>query len=221
MGDGVNSTPAGISSKPKPKHAAFEPLALVLLSLATIATAWCSYQAATWSGVSQRTMNLSAGASRRALTAELHAYQMAQLDVVLFSEYVNARASSNEVLARFYEDRFRGEAKTAFNAWMAMNPLKNSNAPAHPFVTNLYRPKLLVDAAAAEDESQKLWSQAGEAGRTGRSYVLVTVLLASALFCSGTASKFEAAWIHKVVLGLGVAILLFAAVRLLMLPVRF
>ncbi len=145
---------------------------------------------------------------------------MALLDVLLFSQHINARASSNETLSRFYADRFRGEAKTAFEAWMATQPFENANAPPHPFVTNLYKPRLLEDARLAEAESHQLWQRAGEAGRTSRSYVLITVLLASALFCGGTAPKFEAVWIRRSVLLLGLTAIIFAAVRLLSLPVQ-
>ena len=210
------ATPA----KTAPKYTLFEPVALVLLSLATVGTAWCSYQAATWGGISQRTMNLSAAASRRAVTGQLQSYQVALLDVLLFSQYINARAGSNEPLSRFYADRFRGEAKTAFAAWMATQPFENANAPAHPFVTNFYKPRLLEGAQLAEDEAQRLWQQAGEAGRTSRSYVLVTVLLASVLFCGGTASKFETPWIRRTVVALGLAAFIFAGARLFLLPVQ-
>ena len=109
-------------AKASAKHALFEPLSLVLLSLATVGTAWCSFQAAAWGGVSQRLTNLSAAASRRAAAGQLQSYQMALLDVLLFSQHINARASSNETLARFYADRFRGEAKAAFQAWLATQP---------------------------------------------------------------------------------------------------
>lgn len=209
------STPAVL---PK-KHALFEPVALVLLSLATVGTAWCSYQAAVWGGVSQRTMNLSSVAGRRAAANELQSQQIKLADVLLFTQYLNARASSNESLARFYVERFRGEAKTAFNAWIATQPFENPNAPAHPFVTNLYQPRLLEDAHQAEAESQRFWQEAGEAGRNSRGYVLITVLLATALFCGGTAAKFEGAWIRRAVLALGLAAFVFAVGRLVLLPV--
>jgi len=208
------------AAEPPRKHAPFEPLALVLLSLATVGTAWCSYQAAAWSGVSQRTMNMSAEASRQAVTDQLHAHQTALMDVQLFSQYINARANSNEALATFYADRFRDEAKTAFKAWMATRPFENPKAPAHPFLTNFYQPRQLAEADQEEKESQRLWQQAGEAGRTGRSYVLVTVLLATALFCGGTASRFEVLWVRRGVLLLGLIAFLFAAGRLLMLPIK-
>ena len=202
------------------KHVLFEPIALVLLSLATVGTAWCSFQAAVWGGISQRTMNQSAVVGRHATANELQSLQLRLADVMLFSQYVNARAVSNDSLAQFYADRFRDEAKTAFAAWMATKPFENTNAPAHPFVTNFYQPRLLEEARVAEAESQKLWQQAGEAGRTSRSYVLITVLLASALFCGGTASKFDALWIRRAVLALGLAAFVFASARLLLLPIQ-
>jgi len=145
---------------------------------------------------------------------------MELLDVMLFSEYINAHVASNEALARFYAERFRGEAKTAFEKWMATRPFENTNAPPHPFVTNLYQPRLLEEARLAEAESKRRWDQAGEAGRTSRSYVLMTVLLASALFCGGTASKFDQVWVRRGVMLLGLAAFVFAVQRLWLLPVQ-
>src|SRR4051812_41949670 len=209
------SNPAA-SASDMSRHLLFEPIALVLLSLATVGTAWCSFQAAAWGGVSQRNMNLLAASGRRAAAAELQSFQLKLADVLLFSQYVNARAASNDTLARFYSDRFRGEAKSAFDAWMATQPFVNPNAPPHPFVTNLYQPRVLEDARRAETESQDLWQRAGEAGRTSRSYVL----LATALFCGGSASKFEALWIRRSVLGLGLAAFMFVLVRAVVLPIQ-
>jgi hypothetical protein len=220
MSDGTKDASSTPPPGAKPRHALFEPMALLLLSLATVGTAWCSFQAAVWGGVSQRMMNLSAASSRNAAAAQLQSQQLSMLDVLLFSQYMNARSTTNETLARFYADRFRGEAKSAFEAWIATRPFENPNAPAHPFVTNLYQPHLLLEAKAAETEAQRLWQHAGDAGRNSRGYVLVTVLLASALFCGGTASKFEALWIRRAVLALGLAAFVFAATRLALLPVQ-
>lgn len=214
-----NSGPPA-TAKATPRHAWFELVALMFLSLATVGTAWCSFQAAAWGGVSQRTMNLSAASSRSAAVDQLQAYQMALVDVLLFSQHINARVSSNEPLARFYADRFRAEARAAFESWMAMQPFENASAPAHPFVTNLYKPRLLEEARLQETQSQRLWQQAGEAGRTSRSYVLITVLLASALFCGGVVSKFETFWIRRSVLALGLGAFVFAAARLFSLPIK-
>jgi len=216
----ASATPTSDAAAARRKRAAFEPIALVLLSLATVGTAWCSFQAATWASVAQRLSNLSAAASRNAVTAQLQANQLAVMDVLLFSQHINARAASNEPLSRFYSERFRKEAKAAFDAWMATKPFENEQAPAHPFGPDLYKPQLLEVARAAEDESLALWQEAGDAGRVSRTYVLITVMLASALFCGGTASKFETPSIRRTVVALGLAAFAFAAGRLLVLPVQ-
>jgi hypothetical protein len=197
------------------------PWALVLLSLATVGTAWCSYQAAVWVGVSQSNMNLSAALGRKAAAQELQSLQYRLADVMLFSQYINARAGSNETLAQFYADRFRDEAKSAFEAWLAQRPFENPAAAPHPFVTNFYQPALLAQAAEAQARSEGHWQQAGEAGRTSRGYVLTIVLLAMALFCGGTAPKFDSLWMRRSVLGLGLGAVFFALSRLVMLPCQF
>ena len=91
----------------------------------------------------------------------------------------------------------------------------------HPFVTNLYQPRLFEEERPAEAKSHSLWAKSGEAGRTSGSYVLTTVVLASALFCGATAAKFENLWFRRAVLLLGMAAFVFAADRLWVLPVRF
>src|SRR5690349_8033950 len=129
MNKGVATPESSSRSGSSSKHALFEPFALLLLSLATVGTAWCSFQAASWQGAAQGLMNLSAASSRQAVTSELQSSQMAVVDVLLFSQYVNARANSNEMAAQFYADRFRPEAKAAFQAWMASKPFENASAP--------------------------------------------------------------------------------------------
>ena len=180
---GTNPKESESVAQAKPKTAVLEAAGLLLLSLATVGTAWCSYQAAGWGGAAGGEANKATAASRRAAVAQLQTYQIQLMDVLLFTEHINARASSNETLARFYSDRFRGEAKTAFDGWMALKPFEaNSTAPPHPFVTNLYHPRYLEDAQIAEAESQRFSERAGVAGRVSRDYVLITVLLACALF---------------------------------------
>jgi hypothetical protein len=194
---------------------------LVLLSLATVGTAWCSYQAAAWGAAAQGAVNRANAAARDAVVHQLKSSQMTLLDVALFSHYINARGQSNEPLVRFYSNLFRDEAKAAFEQWLVLRPFENPTAPPHPFVTNFYQPRLLAAAAESEADTIREFTAAGDAGRTSRAYILITVVLASALFCGGTASKFDNQWIRRAVLVMGMAAFLFAALRLLLLPIQF
>ena len=49
-----------------------------------------------------------------------------------------------------------GDATVAFDAWLAARPFENPDAPPHPFVTNLYQPRLLTEAREAEAESARM-----------------------------------------------------------------
>jgi hypothetical protein len=220
MGTNPKESEGAGTPGPAPKTALLEAAGLLLLSLGTVGTAWCSFQAASWGAAAGGEANKATAASRRAAVAQLQASQMQLVDVLLFSQHINARASSNETLARFYSDRFRGEAKAAFEAWLATKPFENADAPPHPFVTNLYHPRFMEDVQAAETESQQFSERAGEAGRVSRNYILITVLLACALFCGGTAAKFEYVKIRRAVLVLGLVLFVFAAQRLVLLPIK-
>jgi len=218
----TDSTPESESNsgRSKGQHRLFEPISLVLLSVATVGTAWCSYQAASWGAVAQNATVRADSAGRDAAALQLQNSQLSVLDVVLFSQFVNAHTSSNEALAHFYADRFRGDAKQAFEEWLATRPFENPSAAPHPFVTNHYHPSLLRSAEEAQRETSRQFVAAGEAGRIARSYILVTVVLACALFCGGTAAKFDQPLSRRIILVLGLGAFVFAIVRLLSLPMQ-
>jgi hypothetical protein len=211
-------TPESAEKKIASRSALFETVALLLLSVATVGTAWCSYQAASWGGYSAGRMNHSNSAARRAAALQLQASQMAVMDVMLFSSFLDAQQGGRDKLADFYRDRFRPEAKTAFDKWIALRPFETAGAPPHPFVPELYQPQLLTDAAKADAESQDYWRQGSETAAVSRNYVLITVLLASALFFSGVAARFSSPGIRRGLLAVGLAAFLFALGRMLFLP---
>jgi hypothetical protein len=192
----VEVRPEDRSTRTTSRHPFFEPVALVLLSLATVGTAWCSFQAASWSGVSQRVMNLSAAASRRAATKELQSRQMTLVDVLLFSQYINARASSNETAARFYAERLR-RLKTAFE-WMSTRPFENPRS-AKIVCHQLHHPRELKEAAWRK-LSQRLGNRRQcRAGRPARHY------RDAGLGCVCADGIEDGALIRKTVLALGLA----------------
>ena len=57
-----------------------------------------------------------------------------QIDVALFTQWVDAYARDETELAAFYRKRFRAEFQPAFDAWVATKPRTNPRAPLSPFV---------------------------------------------------------------------------------------
>ena len=104
---------------------AVDVLLVVVLALAAVAAAWGGYQAARWSGV--QASNYAQASTKRieSTRASATANLEATIDVMTFSNFVNAWRSGDAELADFYRKRFRPEFVPAFDAWMATNPATN------------------------------------------------------------------------------------------------
>lgn len=183
-----------------------EILSAALLGLVAIATAWSGYQSARWGGV-QSTKYSEASALRVESTrASTMAGQQTQLDVGLFSNWVNAYANENESLEQFYRERFRTEFMPAFEAWLATKPAENPEAPSSPFVMPEYRLEATQQAEALEQQASGTFQEGREANQQSDDYILNAVILASVLFLAGIAPRFD--WLPVRVVVVVVAIVL-------------
>ena len=124
----------------------FELVATVLLAVAAVATAWAAYQSARWHGEQARAQSASIAARVESTRAANVANRQGQIDVALFTQWVDAYARDETELAAFYHKRFRPEFKPAFDAWVATRPRKNPSAPLSPFAMPQY--KLAANAAS-------------------------------------------------------------------------
>jgi hypothetical protein len=183
-------------------------ISTVLLSLATLATAWAGYQSTRWH--SEQAKEQAAATKNRieATRSADVANREAQVDVALFIEWVDARAQDNRELADFYRDRFTDRFKPAFAAWSATEPFTNPDAPSSPFVMEQYK-------LAASDEAESLETAANSAGaeavediERADKYVLAVVLFASCLFFAGLSTRLRTPTTRAVVLGLGCVLFL-------------
>jgi hypothetical protein len=185
-----------------------ELVATVLLSVATVATAWSAYQANRWNGEQAKAASRANAARIESTRASGVANRQLQIDVALFTQFIDAFAQEQTELANFYRARFRDEFKPAFEAWAASKPRTNPDAPLTPFELPQYR-------LAANDEAEELEATAdGYAAEARRNiqrssnYVLGVVLFASALFFAGMSTKLATARLRVVLLGIGCALFL-------------
>ncbi len=180
-----------------------ELLVTILLAIATVATAWSSYQSARWSGV--QTINFSrANAARVDSTAQSTlAGQQTQLDVATFIAWVDAYQSKDTTLSDFYFKRFRAEFKPAVDAWVATKPLKNPSAPLTPFAMPQYKLAAQENAKALARTAERATAQAKVDNQRSDNYVLAVVLFASALFFAGISTKLDAVRSRVTIVALG------------------
>jgi hypothetical protein len=197
----------------------FELVATVLLAVAAVATAWASYQSARWHGEQARAQSASIAARVESTRAANVANRQGQIDVALFTQWVDAYARDETELAAFYDKRFRPEFKPAFEAWVATKPRKNPSAPLSPFAMPQYKlaanatsDRLEVKAAAASQRAGSFIQRADD-------YSLAVVLFASSLFFAGISTRLRSSSTRMVILGLGCALFLGSVIWIATFPV--
>jgi hypothetical protein len=202
-----------------PKKRWVEPVIALLMALATLSTAWCSYQSAAWTRKSNRLMYEFNSLERKAGLLNIQGTQAVTIHAAMFMQLLAAQEAGNENLARFYVERLPPDVRKAYDAWVAQKPFDNPNADPHPFVPNLYQMRGATEAAEATAAGAGKVDQSLKAGTRSGQYLANTVLFATVLFFAATANKFEQRRVRVTALIFAVSLFSFALVRTLMLPI--
>lgn len=210
--------PKSPNGEPTKKQKWVEPVAALLMALATLSTAWCSFESAAWTRKANRLMNEFNALERKAGLLTIQGMQQATIHTAMFTEVLAAKQQGNEQLANFYVKRFPPDLRKAYDAWLAQKPFENPNADPHPFVPNLYEIRGSREAADASAKAANSQREAGNAGSTSGQYLANTVLFATVLFFASAAGKFEQRRVRIVAFAFAVAVFLFAVARTVMLP---
>src|ERR1043166_2555159 len=115
-----------------------EATTALIMALATVCTAWCSYESATWTRRSNRLMAEVDSLERQAGLLKMQGLQTVTIHSAMFMQLLAAHHAGDEKLAQFYADRFPPDVRKAYDAWLAEKPFENPAADAHPFVPKLY-----------------------------------------------------------------------------------
>ena len=212
------SDPQVTAGKEPPKKRWVEPVTAVLMALATVGTAWCSYKSASWTRQSNRLMNEYNSLERRAGVLTLQGMQSATIHSAMFMQMLAAQEAGNEKLANFYVERFPPDVRKAYDAWLAQKPFENPKADPHPFVPNLYESRGSREAAELSAKAANNLLVARRAGNTSGQYLANTVLFATMLFFANAVIKFEQKRVRIVAFAFAVAVFAFAVVRTALLP---
>jgi len=197
-----------------------EVIATLVLALATVATAWSGYQAARWGGEQSSSYSQAGALRTESVRASNQAGQLIQIDIGLFTNWVNAFAAGDQQLTGFYENRFRDEFKPAFEAWIATEPVANPDAPSTPFEMPEYRVSAAEESSILEEQAAESFAKGEAANQIGDNYILNTVFLASVLFLGGIASRFKAMSARWVILLFSLGILVFGLYNIITYPIQ-
>jgi hypothetical protein len=180
-----------------------EIVAAVLLSAATLATAWSGYQASRWNGEQAKATARANAARVESTRASGLANRNAQIDIALFIQWVDAYATGEQELTDFYRRRFREEFKPAFDAWIATRPLQNPRAPLSPFAMPQYVLAAEVESRTLEATAEMNAAEARRNIQRATNYVLAVTFFAASLFFAGISTRLTRPGPRVAILGLG------------------
>jgi hypothetical protein len=210
--------PTASVREPAAKKKWVEPVAALVMALATLSTAWCSFESAAWTRRSNRLMNEFNALERRAGVLTIQGMQQTTIHTGIFMQALAAHEAGNDKLLNFYVERFPSELRKAYDAWVAQKPFENPNADPHPFVPKLYETPGTREAAQANAKAANSLEEARKAGTVSGQYLANTVLFAAVLFFASASGKFEQRRVRVVAFAFAVAVFAFAVVRTAMLP---
>jgi hypothetical protein len=197
----------------------FDVVTAIMLGVVAVATAWSGYQAARWSG--EQSASYAQAAARRVESTRdaIEGGQLRLYDLVLVNNWITASLQGNAALADSFERRFRPEFRPVFQAWLALDPFHNPDAPPGPLFMPQYQIGLAAQADRLEAEAARLFQEGQAANEQSDAYVLNTVFLATVLFLTAIAERFEWDLLRALILALALAMLLYGLYNLAIYPI--
>lgn len=185
----------------------------VLLGIAAIVTAWCSFQASQLGDVVQKSFSEGIREADAASQAYNTAISNDIRDQTLFLEFAKAAQANDEETALYVLETLMSPELAAAVDWWSSQP--DDSGFDSPFVDENpeWSNALYEEGAALDESSQAFFDAAEEADEDADAFDQLTVVLALALFFFGVAGLSRQ---RKVMIGLasvGTVIVVFSIVR--------
>jgi hypothetical protein len=198
-----------------------EIIEAVLLSLATIVTAWSAYQAALWDGEQSALYTQASAARADGNRLDNEANTQVAIDVSEYETWLTATTQDNVQEAALIRRQMRSELQSTLDAWLAAGGLERTreSVPASPFSMPGYTVAEREESKARITLAEQHFVEGEEANRRSDKYVLLTVVFALVLFVVGIGSKFKNASVRASLAGFGIFALVAGTAFMLSLPV--
>ncbi len=195
-----------------------EILEAIILALVAVSTAYSGYQAAQWDGHQAELYAESNALYIRANSLTTTNGQEALYDTNTLNAWLNAKMQGQEDIMKFYERRFLPEFKVAFDAWIKLDPINNTQAPAGPRFMPEYHSSTMEEANKLIEEAAVKFEEGTKARKTADDYIRDTVFLATVLVLMAVSQRFEIKSIRTGLIVLSFGLLSFGILTLFMLP---
>ena len=164
----------------------------ILLAIATLAVAWCSYQAALWSGIQTFRLAESNKYGRLAQQKMIQSGQNKAMEEGAIITFVNAAFDGDTNKVNYILKGLRPELATILSNWLKSNPFEKSSAARNPMLLPEYQGIMETRMKESEDLSAKgteMFKQAQQANLNGDTYSLLTVMFSMVMFLGAITTR--------------------------------
>ncbi|TCC50732.1 hypothetical protein E0H75_11145 [Kribbella capetownensis] len=166
-----------------------ELVAVVLLSVTAILTAWSGFQASKWGGAMSISFSQASSARIEASRLEGVANRKMTIQVSLFTQWLQAYQAKDTELTSFLQARFPEPLATTFPIWIQSKPLQNPDAAPTPFELPEYSIPELAQAQQSDARADERFATALRNNQRGDNYTILTVAFATVLFFTALSSR--------------------------------
>ncbi|MET0933467.1 MAG: hypothetical protein ABWX56_07110 [Mycetocola sp.] len=191
-----------------------EILAVFLLAITAILTAWCGFESSKWGGQMSIQFSQASGARIQSVDFASASRDAQAVDLAIYTEWVLATARGDTALADYVSARFSPDFAIAFDDWQAGGQDLES-----PFREPSYVPAGSEEAVEAAARADDKFDAALESNQRGDNYSILTVLFAMVLFFTAMSQRSTSHFAGWFLLGLGIVVAVAGMVILATFPV--
>ena len=169
-----------------------EIVAVVLLSLVAVMTAWCGFESSKWGGAMSISFSQASSNRIKASDANSSSRDAFQLDAMVFAQWLVAKQAGDQELADYLEGVFSDPLEVAFAAW--------DGKTKTPFGLPEYVPAGKAEAEQFTKKADAAYAQALVNNQRGDNYSLLTVMFALVLFLGAVSQRRGPAWAQTALL---------------------
>lgn len=164
----------------------------IILAVATLCAAWCSYQGSLWNGIQTFRLADSNKYSRLAQQILIRSDQAKTMDEAAIISFMDAVLDNDKKRVGYILKGLRPELSGILTDWMKLNEMNDSTVYRNPMLTPAYVELMKTRT----DESEKMSVKAADAfdggnkaNLTADTYSFLTVMFSTVMFLSAITTK--------------------------------
>jgi hypothetical protein len=188
----------------EPSPRLVETWSAVLLSVTVILTAWSAFESSKWGGEMSIAFSQASSARIQANRAAGQVSAAQQVDLSVYSLWLQMKAARNEPAAAYVEERFPDRFRVAFDEWVAQGGISDpENAPTSPFALASYAPPGVQEQLDLDRRADVKFQEALRNNQRGDNYTVLTIGFATVLFFAALSGRMRSPRAQWTLLGIG------------------